>query len=249
MFFLLWGTGSRVSYSLPPKTGNEEYFKTNYDFDVTVDRIEWVGSCCHKDELRTGSDDFYFTHLFNFDTKTLHPIVRTDARAKLEMVARNSISLSNGQYKFLVNLAKNDIKTFLTQRARNMHRANSFTIKKFPFEYFALLAFENDIKTMSRVNHLYKIHINNLKNEVFGKDCWKAPFRNATIEIIGPVVIAFSLKKPNCIRVCFKGCKMTGLDGQVSWNSVQPNSFQEPEPNDSEEDFSKPGLFDDPLNF
>ena len=72
-----------------------------------------------------------------------------------------------------------------------------------------------------------------------------AKLQEGTIHGIGPIALSFSLNKPHCIRVTFKGCKLVGLDKQVQWNSTQPNSFQEPETSDDDSE----GLFDNILNF
>jgi len=221
---------------------DREVCQTNLDFEITAEFVEGIDQVCHKDELREGSN-YYFTHHYHFGTKTLSPLVRMDGRMKLELTCQ-FFGPSNQQYMFLVKMANEDIQNFLKLRVRNMHRSKSLTIKKFPFEYFALLAIDNGITTISHSRHLYKITIHDLqRHQVFGENCWHRTVKAGTIHVVGPVTISFSMNKPKCIRVAFRGCKLLGPDGQVQWNSTSPNSFKLAQAS------STMSMFEDPLNF
>ena len=64
-------------------------------------------------------------------------------------------------------------------------------------------------------------------NPLFGNNCWKAEVSGATVEIVGPVTISFSIKKPTCIRVNFKGAREIGKANQVVWDSANPQAHVE----------------------
>ncbi len=61
----------------------------------------------------------------------------------------------------------------------------------------------------------------------FGPNWWRYVLPTMTVEGLESVLVVYNRKTPDCIRITFRGIKLTNVTGQTLWNTLNPVTDQE----------------------